>query len=269
MKIIKKKNKLKDILIKEKNLGFVPTMGALHPGHISLIEKSKEQCRKTIVSIYINKPQFNKKNDYNKYPKNLNKDIDILKKCNVDFLYLPYTKDIYPKGINKNIKISSFSKKLCGKFRPNHFRSVVDVIDRLIKIIKPKNIYFGEKDMQQLKLIENFILLNKIKTKVVSCKTIREKNSIAYSSRNFFLSKKEKIIAKNIYTHLKNNKKKLITKKIKISNIKRKILNLGATKIDYLKLLNINKLIKPYKKNKKIRIFVAYYLKKTRLIDNF
>ena len=269
MKIIKKKKKLKEILIKEKNLGFIPTMGALHPGHISLIKKSKEQCKKTIVSIYINKPQFNKKTDYNRYPKNLKKDINLLKKCNVNFLYLPYTKEIYPKGINKNIKINSFSKKLCGKFRPNHFKSVVDVVDRLIKIIKPKNIYFGEKDMQQLKLIENFIFLNKIKTNVIRCRTIREKNGIAYSSRNFLLSKKEKIIATNIYKYLKKSKKKIINKKIRIIKVKEKILNLGATRIDYLKLLNISKLIKPYKKNKEDRIFIAYYLGQTRLIDNF
>ena len=157
MKTISNKNKLIKFTHHEKNLGFVPTMGAIHQGHISLIKKCVSQCEKTIVSIFINKPQFNRKSDFKKYPRLLKKDISILKKFKVDYLYLPSVNQIYPNGRNKNIKISSFGKKLCGKFRPGHFKAVADVIDRFIKIIKPKNIYFGEKDMQQLKVIEHFV----------------------------------------------------------------------------------------------------------------
>jgi len=199
MKTISNKSKLIKFTHYEKNLGLVPTMGAIHQGHISLIEKCISQCEKTIVSIFINKPQFNKKSDFQKYPRLLKKDISILKKFKVDYLYLPSVNQIYPNGSNKNIKISSFRKKLCGKFRPGHFEAVVDVIDRFIKIIKPKNIYFGEKDMQQLKIIEDFIKKNNYKIKVIGCKTIREKNGIACSSRNFLLSSNEKIIASKIY----------------------------------------------------------------------
>ena len=112
---------------------------------------------------------------------------------------MPSTKQIYPFGSNKKIKISPFSKKLCGKFRPGHFKAVLDVIDRFIRIIKPNKIFLGEKDMQQLKIIEEFINKNKIKTKVVACKTIREKNGIACSSRNFLLSPNEINIASKIY----------------------------------------------------------------------
>ena len=143
MKIFLNKNKLIKVIKKEKNLGFVPTMGALHKGHISLINKSMSQCTKTIVSIYINKPQFNRNLDFKSYPRLLNKDIKILKRSKVDYLYLPRNKQIYPKGVNTKLIISTFSKKLCGKTRPGHFKAVVDVIDRFIKIIRPKKNLLG------------------------------------------------------------------------------------------------------------------------------
>ena len=157
MKIISNKKKLAEFVDNEKNLGFVPTMGAIHSGHASLINKSIASCSKTIVSIFINKPQFNKKIDYKNYPRKRIKDILALRKLKIDYLYLPTSKQIYPSGHNKNIKISSFSKKLCGKNRPGHFKAVVDVVQRFIKIIKPAKIFLGEKDMQQLKIIDHFI----------------------------------------------------------------------------------------------------------------
>ena len=268
MKIIFNKKKLLKFIHKEKNLGFVPTMGAIHIGHISLIKKSILQCDKTIVSIFINKAQFNIKSDYQKYPRLLKNDISILKKLKVNYLYLPSAKQIYPRGRNMKIKISPFSKKLCGRFRSGHFEAIVDVIDRFIKIIKPKNIYFGEKDMQQLKIIDNFIKKNHPGTKVVGCKTIREKNGIACSSRNFLLSFDEKVAASKIYKLIKKKKHNLIKKNIYLRNFKKKIFEAGATKIDYIKILDINKIIKPYKDKKVYKIFIAYYLGKTRLIDN-
>ena len=268
MKIISDKDKLIKIIQKEKNLGFVPTMGAIHQGHCSLIKKSISECDKSVVSIFVNKPQFNKKKDYNKYPRSLKRDISILRKLKVDYLYLPSEKQIYPNGENENIKISSLEKKLCGKFRPGHFRAVVDVIDRFINITKPKRIYFGEKDMQQLKIVNHFIKKNHKGTKVIGCKTIREKNGIACSSRNLLLSLKQKIIASKVYKLLINKKQNLIKNKSGITEIKKKIQKLGVNKIEYIQILNINKLIKPYIKNNKYKIFIAYYLGKTRLIDN-
>ena len=267
MKIISNKNKLIKFVHSEKNLGFVPTMGGIHQGHVSLIKRSLKQCDKTIISIFVNKPQF-KNSDFRKYPRILKKDISIIKKLKVDYLFLPAEKQIYPNGYSKNIKISHFGKKLCGKFRPGHFKAVVDVIDRFIKIIKPKKIYFGEKDMQQLKIIEHFVKNKHNKVKVIGCKTVREKNGIAFSSRNFLLSSDEKKIASKIYKLLVYKKQNLVKNKISLKSQWRKILNLGATKIDYIKILDINKLMKPFKKNNKYKIFIAYYLRSTRLIDN-
>jgi len=268
MKIIYSKNELIKIIRKDKNLGFVPTMGGIHIGHISLIKRSINQCKKTIVSIFINRPQFNKKSDFKKYPRNISTDIFKLKKLRVDLLYLPKAKHIYPKGRNKNIKIHPFSKKLCGKYRPGHFEAVVDVVERFIKIIKPKKIYFGEKDMQQLKIVEDFIKKNYSKTKLVPCKTIREKNGLALSSRNFLLSSRQKVIASKIFNLLRNIKKKTIKNKSLLNYARDTIYSFGVKKIDYVEILDINKIIKPFKKRKKYKIFIAYYLGSTRLIDN-
>ena len=268
MKIISSKKKLIKIIQNEKNLGFIPTMGAIHKAHIAMVKKCNRLCNKSIVTIFINKPQFNRKSDFRKYPRVLKKDISVLGDHGVDYLYLPTVKQIYPTGHKKKIKISAFSKKLCGKSRPGHFEAVVDVIDRFIKIIKPRKIFLGEKDMQQLKIIEEFINKNQIKTKVVGCKTIREKNGIACSSRNFLLTPNEISIASKVYKLLYKNKKLLIIKKNILKKIKNKIFQLGVKKIDYIELVDINKQIKPFKKNKKYKLFIAYYLDSTRLIDN-
>ena len=268
MKIILNKHKLLKIVKNEKNLGFIPTMGSLHEGHTSLIKKSISQCKKTVVSIFVNKPQFNKFSDFKKYPRILNKDIAILRRLKVDFLYLPSSKQIYPGGVNHKIKIHSFSKILCGKFRPGHFKAVVDVVDRFIKIIKPKKIFLGEKDFQQLKIIQQFLIKNNIKTKIISCKTIRENNGIAYSSRNALLSMDEKEMASKVYKLLLIGKKKLVNNKITLTDIKNSLSKIGLSKIDYISLLDVNKIIKPYKRRKEYKLFIAYYIGKTRLIDN-
>ena len=251
MKIFFNKKKLIKTIQHEKNLGFVPTMGTIHKAHIYIIKKSISLCNKTIVTIFVNKPQFNKIADYKKYPRNIKKDIFILRKYKVDYLYLPTTKQIYPSGLNKKIKISSFSKKLCGKFRSGHFEGVTDVIDRFIKIIKPSKIFLGKKDMQQLKIIEEYIHENKINTKVVGCKIVREENGIACSSRNFLLTPNHINIASKVYKLLYKSKKLIIMKKNILKKIKNKIFQFGVKKIDYIELIDINKQTRPFKKNKK------------------
>ncbi len=268
MKILLNKNDLIKLIRKERNIGFIPTMGAIHIGHSSLVKKSISQCNKTIVSIFVNKPQFNKVGDYNKYPRNIKNDLSVLKKLKIDYLFIPKHKDIYPKGPNKKIKISSFGKQLCGKSRPKHFESVVDVVERFVKIVNPTKLYLGEKDMQQLKIIEHYLEKKYKDIKVIGCKTIREKNGLACSSRNLLLNKKEKIVASKVYKIVKNSKKNVLMKNISINHIKKKIKNLGVKKIEYLKSLDINKINKSFNKNKNYKIFISYYLGSTRLIDN-
>ena len=269
MKIFFSKKKLINKIKNTTNLGFVPTMGAIHKGHISLIKKSNKLSNKTIVTIFVNKPQFNRENDFIKYPRTLRKDINLLKKNGTDFLYLPSVKQIYQHGPNKKIKISTLKKILCGKNRPGHFEAVVDVIDRFIKIINPSRIFLGEKDFQQLIIIKEFIHTNKIKTKIVMCPTIREKNGMACSSRNYLLSHKQKMIASNVYKFVVNNKQDLIKKKINLSKFKQSLKLIGISKLDYLEIFDMGQLLNKKNIKKKSKIFIAYYLGNIRLIDNF
>ena len=270
MKIFKDKQSLKKELSIVKNLSFIPTMGGLHDGHLSLIKKAKKYKMKILVSIYINPKQFNKISDYKNYPRNLIKDVTVLKNSKINYLYLPSKNDIYGFKSNNKIFIDKFSKQLCGKFRKNHFNGLIDVVNRFLEIIKPKYIFLGIKDFQQLQLIRKHLLKRKIKTKIIECKTIREKNGVACSSRNNNLSKKDFKIASKIYFYLNKLKKKLKnnSKYFKANKIKKNIYNLGANRIDYIKYININKFQLPRSSKKKYKIFIAYNLKKVRLIDN-
>ena len=198
MKIFKNKLILQKEISKDNCLSFIPTMGGLHKGHLSLIKKAKKYKCKICVSIFVNPNQFNKKNDFKNYPRNLKSDIKKLKKLKIHYLYLPTYSDIYSFKAKNKMYLSNFSKQLCGKFRRGHFKSVINVVNRFLEIIKPKYIYLGLKDFQQLILIENHIKKNKIKSKVIKCKTIREKNGIACSTRNLNLNDNQLYIASNI-----------------------------------------------------------------------
>ena len=270
MKIFKNKLSLQKEISKDNCLSFVPTMGGLHRGHLSLIKKAKKYKCKICVSIFINPTQFNKKEDYKDYPRNIKSDIKELKKLKVNYLYLPTYTDIYSFKTENKIYIDKFSKQLCGKFRKGHFEGVINVVNRFLEIIKPKYIYLGIKDFQQLTLIEKHIKKNEINTKVIKCKTIREKNGVACSTRNLNLNNKQFKIASNIYKYLYNLSKKIKKnyKLFKINSIKKDLISLGANKIDYIEFLNI----KNFKSNKSVknrfRLFIAYYINNIRLIDN-
>ena len=270
MKIFKDKHTLQKEILKTKGISFVPTMGGLHEGHISLIKQSKKTKLKTLVSIFVNPKQFNKKSDFKSYPRNTKKDIKQLKKLKINYLYIPTFKDIYGFKPKKKVFLDKFSKKLCGKFRKGHFEGVLNVVNRFIEIIKPRYIFLGKKDYQQLYLIKKHIEKRKIKSKIIECKTIRENNGIACSSRNSNLDKNQMKIASNIYYYLSDLKKKM-RKNYSLFNtnkIKRDLINLGASKIDYLENYNIKNFKKIKKPNKKFNLFFAYYIKNTRLIDN-
>ena len=270
MKILTKNKDINEALKKVSSLGFVPTMGSLHKGHKYLINQSKKKCNKTLVSIFINPTQFNNKKDYLSYPKNLKKDLNILKKLKVNYVYIPNKKDVYSFKRKKAIVLKKENKILCAKFRKGHFEGVIDVMDRLTNIIKPNKIFMGEKDYQQLLLVKKFIE-KKYETKVVSCKTVRNKNTLALSSRNQLLNKKDLIKASKIAMELfqfkkflKNNKKTKYLLQKKTTFLKK---NFGI-KIDYLEIRKKNNL-KSSSNIKDSKIFIAYYINKVRLIDNF
>lgn len=271
MKIFKKKELLESEIYDNKSLSFIPTMGGLHKAHISMIKLAKKYKNKTLVSIYVNPKQFNKKEDYKKYPRNLKKDIEILKKLNVNYLYLPKNEDLFQFNPTHKIYIHKFSKKLCGKFRKSHFKGVINVVNRFLEIIRPKYLFLGLKDFQQLTLIKKHILKNKIRTKVIICKTIRESNGVACSTRNYNLSKNQMKIAEKVYNYLIKIKRK-VKKNIKYLDyplFKKNLIKIGVNKIDYLELINLKKLQNVKNSKENFNIFIAYYLKKVRLIDNF
>ena len=151
---------LNEALFDNSNIGFVPTMGSLHDGHISLIKKSLKLSNKTIVSIFVNPKQFNNKEDYKKYPRNIKKDLKILKKLKVDYAYLPRIKDIYKAKNKIKIKLNKKDKILCAKYRKGHFEGVIEIMTRLTKIVNPSKIFMGEKDFQQLLLVKRLSLIH-------------------------------------------------------------------------------------------------------------
>ena len=270
MKILLNNTTLFESLRPFNDLGFVPTMGGIHKGHLSLINKSNKLCKKTIVSIFVNPKQFNNKKDLKSYPRNIKKDLKILKKSKkVDFVYLPKFKDIYKDKKKSKITLLKKDKILCAKFRKGHFEGVLDVMNKLTKIINPQKIFMGEKDFQQLYLVKNE-LRKKYKTKVIPCKTIRDSNNVALSSRNFLLKKPNLVIAAKIFKKLVDIKKNIRNKK-NISSFlklqKKELKNNYKIKIDYLELRNRNNL-KISRTNKNSRLFIAYYLNNVRLIDN-
>jgi pantoate--beta-alanine ligase len=233
MKIIKTANKITTELTNKKNIGFIPTMGCLHDGHVSLIRKSKKKKLLTIVSIFVNPLQFNNKKDFKKYPKTISTDLRICKKNKVDY-----------------------------------FEGVIEVVKRLLSHIKTTYLFLGKKDYQQLIIIKKYLESVKSKIKVVPCDTIRAKNGIALSSRNKLLNQKSLNIAGKIISFLKKNKNQIIKSNRNIFFIK-KIKEFGANKVDYLSAFNLKQLKKTNKPSANTRVFLAYYLNGVRLIDNF
>ncbi len=270
MKILYNNIDLNKTLKNVSKLGFVPTMGYLHGGHISLIKKSINKCNRTIVSIFVNPTQFNNQKDFKRYPRNIKKDLKILKKLKVNFVYIPRVEHIYNFQKKNKIKLDIKDKILCAKFRKGHFEGVIDVMSRFIYLIKPHKIFMGEKDYQQLYLIKKYIK-NKYKSTIISCKTTRDTKKLALSSRNVHLTKKQltyagKLAQDLIYFKKNLFKKKNIQKLIKLKkNLLEKLYNIN---IEYLELRNKFNLKKTNKINNS-KLFIAYYINKIRLIDNF
>ena len=271
MKIIKNVNELKLSIKGLKNLSFVPTMGSLHKGHKSLIKIAKKKSNNVLVSIFINSKQFNSKKDFKLYPRNLSKDLKILKKLKVNFVFIPSYDQIYTFKPKNKIFLHTFSNKLCGKYRPGHFKGVINIVNRFLSLIKPKFIILGKKDRQQLFLIEKHINKRKINSKVISCNTIRNKNGLPHSSRNKNLTFKEILLASRVIKLIKKEKKKLKKKKkinLKLNNDKTNIIKINVKKINKIKVLKLKNLSKLKNTNQKFNIFIAFYINKTRLIDN-
>jgi len=271
MKILINKRSLSNSLRPFNDIGFVPTMGSIHNGHLSLIKQSKKFCKKTVVSIFINPKQFNNINDFNNYPSNIKNDLEILRKSKaVDFVFIPKLHDVFKDEIPIKIRLKKQDRVLCAKYRKGHFEGVLNVLYRLTSIVKPTKVFMGKKDYQQLYLVKSFIE-NNFDVKIIGCNTVRNNNKVALSSRNSLLSKKDLSVASKLIKKLFVLKKDLKNKK----NIKKFLFkkqkefeNSLKIKIQYLELRSLNNL-ESSSVLEKSKLFVAYYVKGIRLIDNF
>ncbi len=230
----------------KKSLGFVPTMGALHEGHLSLVRRSLLENEHTIVSIFLNQKQFENIEDFKKYPSNLSADIHKLKELQVDAIFTPNEKDIYPDDYKYIMTETDLSKILCGRFRKGHFNGVLTIILKLFNIVEPSKAYFGEKDYQQLELIKGLIDAFFLKIQIMSCPTVREKSGLALSSRNALLSSENRNHASEFFRILKSHlKAKEVIEQLKNKNFK----------VDYIE-------------DKGDRRYGAVFYENVRLIDN-
>tara|TARA_B100000945_G_scaffold307851_1_gene296791 strand:+ start:54 stop:887 length:834 start_codon:yes stop_codon:yes gene_type:complete len=274
MKIITKTKELQNLLdslaSSSVSIGLVLTMGNIHAGHLSLIKEAKNNNDFVITSIFVNPTQFNNDDDYNSYPKTINQDIAKLKSSSCDLLYLPSIDEIYPEGLVKVRSVLKYRNVLCDITRPGHFDGVTTVVNTFFNIIKPKNSYFGEKDYQQMKLIDELVKLNKLNINIVPCTSIRDKNGMSLSSRNSNFTPNQfeifQNLAKKINLFVKNLKEKNL--KLNFKEFKNELSKIKINKIDYLEIRDENNL-ELTNNYAKARLFIAVFIDNIRIIDNF
>ena len=274
MQIVKKISEIKEILSDlEKNnskINLIPTMGNIHEGHLSLLKEANKFEGINVVSVFINPTQFNDIKDFENYPNTFDQDVKLLSKNNCEIIFAPNINEMYPNGLETNKTVFEYRDILCDAFRPGHFDGVTTIVNLLLDILKPSNVFFGEKDFQQLKIVEKLIIQNKLKVNLVKCSSIRGLNGMSLSSRYTKLDTKEKtqfdkcakIIDKNLLDLINSFDTKIL------ENIKKELQSIGISKIDYCEVREESNL-EISKKNINSRLFVAFYVNKIRIIDNF
>lgn len=277
MQVFETKKKLKtyfqDSLSKDAKIGFVATMGALHQGHLSLIEESNNNNTITVASIFVNPTQFDKKEDLEKYPRTLENDLLLLKKSGCDVVFIPSVEEIYHKNVtSEEFDFDGLEHEMEGKFRAGHFDGVGTIVKAFFKIIEPTNAYFGEKDFQQLQIIKKMVEKNNLPVSVIGCSIYREANGLAMSSRNERLTEEQREKAAIIYQTLHSLQEKITHSPIEdISNwVTGQFKNHPLFTLEYFMIAEETTLKTAEKilPNKKYRAFIAVFADSVRLIDN-
>jgi pantoate--beta-alanine ligase len=253
-------------------IGFVPTMGALHEAHLSIVKRAKQENSLSVCSIFINPIQFNNKEDFVHYPRNLDSDIRLLESVGCDILFAPSEEEVYPEPDKSIYDLGGLDKSMEGLYRPGHFNGVATIVKKLIDIVTPDKVYFGEKDFQQLAIMKYFVKKNKIPVEIISFETMREPDGLAMSSRNVRLNPKERQVAPLIYKVLLKAKKMaaknepLIIKKW----VRKEINNCPLMKLEYFEIVDMETLepVKIFNYPGKCVACIAVYLGNVRLIDN-
>lgn len=276
MEIIKEIEKMQQISREEaaakKSIGFVPTMGYLHEGHLKLVEKAVDENDITVVSVFVNPTQFGPEEDYDEYPRDLERDLSLLRERKVDYVFYPAVEDVYPEGYATYVQVEKGTDVLCGRSRPNHFKGVTTIVSKLFNMVIPHRAYFGKKDGQQLLIIRQMVRDLNMDIEIVACPTVREKGGLAMSSRNKYLSSKEREAALVINRTLEKacswieegerdgwEIKKAMEREIKAEPL--------AT-IDYASIVSRETLQELGVIKGPIMIAIAAYIGSTRLIDN-
>ena len=274
MKIVKKISEIKQIVSNfkknKKEINLIPTMGNIHAGHLSLLSKANKFDGMNIVSIFINPTQFNDEDDFNNYPNTFEADMEILSKANCNIIFAPSRNQVYPDGIKSEKTVFKYRDILCDLYRLGHFDGVTTIVKILFNLIEPSKVFFGEKDFQQLKIIEQLIFQNNLKINLIKCPSIRDSDGMSFSSRYLTFSKDEKSKFKKCAKIINANLSKLkrnFDHKI-LDNIEKELRSYGILKIDYFEVRNEENLsLSAHNENS--RLFIAFYLNKVRVIDNF
>lgn len=263
----------RSIVLEKKEIGFVPTMGALHEGHLSLVRRAKKGNDIVVVSIFVNPIQFGPQEDLDRYPRDIEGDSEKLKNEDVDILFLPEIKDMYPDGYKTYVEVKEISQRLCGAFRPGHFTGVATVVAKLFNIVRPRRAYFGLKDYQQSVIIKKMVEDLNMDIEIITCPTVRESDGLAMSSRNLYLKPDERRAATVIYRTLTGVSELIKSGERNVTHIKefmkRSLLSEPlVSSIDYAGLYDPDTLEELIELKDRILVAIALKIGTTRLIDN-
>lgn len=257
---------------KGQRVGFVPTMGALHRGHLSLVEAAKKQCERVALTIFVNPTQFAPNEDLTAYPRPVDADLALCRSAGVDFVFTPAVADMYPTGAVTTIHVARLTDGLCGPLRPGHFDGVATVVAKLFNILPADAAYFGEKDYQQLQVIRRMTADLNMPIEIVGCPTVREADGLATSSRNVYLSAPERrqaaAISRALFAAVERVKQGERDTSTITDNIRQEILAAGPATIEYVSAVDTDDLTPIARLHRRTRICVAVRIGKCRLIDN-
>ena len=259
--------------LSSERIAFVPTMGNLHDGHLSLVDQAKAQASKVVVSIFVNPLQFGPEEDLDAYPRTVDADMAALENLGVDVLFMPQVADIYPRGLEQQtfVEVPGLSYMICGASRPGHFRGVATIVCKLFNMVQPNMAFFGQKDFQQLQVIKAMVTDLSMNVSIHGVPTMREQDGLAMSSRNHYLSAQERIIAAQLYVVLNEIKETILQGRRDFSKIIEEYkasLQTRGIKPDYIDIRAADTLLQPGHEDQRLVILAAGFLGKTRLIDN-
>ena len=253
-------------------IGFVPTMGALHAGHLVLVNRARQDCSRVVTSIFLNPKQFGPAEDLAKYPRTLEADAKKLVEANVDFLFHPEAAEIYPPGFATYVHVEGLSERLEGRTRPGHFRGVTTIVLKLLEIVQPQYTYFGRKDAQQVKLIQRMVQDLNLNTEIVVCPIVREPDGLALSSRNVYLNAEERRAALVLHRALTKVREEIsagVRDALQLQSIVRRIMESEPlARLDYAEIVDAETFEPVLRVRRSCYALLAAYIGKTRLIDN-